>query len=76
MDIVKWRWMRNGALIGLAICLSDLMEWRGQKFAAWNSAEGLAGNLGYLGGGALLAGLIGLCIGSIKDARARRITKI
>lgn len=69
---VKWRWARNGALLGLLSCLIDLAEWRGQKFASWDAPEGLALNFGYLVAGVVILGFIGLCAGAVRDARAVR----
>jgi hypothetical protein len=36
----KFSWAKVGALIGLVVCLADLiLEWRGPKFEAWNNAQ-------------------------------------
>jgi hypothetical protein len=38
----KFSWGKIGALIGLALCLTDLIfEWRGPKFEGWDSPSGL-----------------------------------
>jgi hypothetical protein len=66
----KWNWSRNGAFIGLAISLSDLIEWRGAQFLPWGSPSGLAYNIGSLAGAAAIAALIGLAAGAIKDAHS------
>jgi hypothetical protein len=69
-DKAKWRWARNAALVAFLISLSDLLEWRGNVFHPWTSAETVAHNLAVLAGSAGLAALIGLFLGSLWDLRA------
>jgi hypothetical protein len=64
---VKWRWLRNGALIGVALSLSDLLQWRGPQFFPWTSPEFIAANVGQIVGSAVIVGLIGLIAGIFVD---------
>lgn len=69
--VVRWRWARNGALIGLTIALSDLiLEWRGQKYLPSWQGEALAFNVSQMLTVILIPALIGMAIGYIRDRRA------
>jgi len=72
---VKWRYALYGALGGAALPLSDyLFEWRGPKFYPW-VGEGLAYNIGYFGGGMMLAALVGFLAGAYDDRLNRKRAK-
>lgn len=64
---VKWRWLRNGSLIGAALSLSDLLQWRGPRFYSWTSPEFIAANVGQIVGAAVIVGIIGLIAGIVAD---------
>lgn len=64
---VKWRWFRNGALLGAVISLSDLLQWRGPRFYPWTSPEFIAANVGQILGAAIIVGLVGLIAGIVAD---------
>jgi hypothetical protein len=46
---IRSRWMRNGAIAGVALAASDLAEWRGPKYLPWEG-EGIALNISMIGG--------------------------
>lgn len=64
---VKWRWLRNGALIGVLISLTDLLQWRGPRFYPWTSPEYIAANIGQILASAFICGLVGLIAGIVAD---------
>ncbi|MEH2513404.1 hypothetical protein V1291_004758 [Nitrobacteraceae bacterium AZCC 1564] len=64
---VKWRWLRNGALIGAALSLTDLLQWRGPRFYPWTSPEFIAANVGQILGAAIVVGFVGLIAGIVAD---------
>lgn len=64
---VKWRWLRNGALIGVLISLTDLLQWRSVRFYPWTSPEYIAANIGQILASAFIFGLIGLIAGVVAD---------
>jgi hypothetical protein len=64
---VKWRWLRNGALAGIAFSLTDLLQWRGPRFFPWTSPEFIAANTGQIVASAFIVGLIGLIAGVFVD---------
>jgi hypothetical protein len=65
----KASWALAGAAAGLAICAADLLlEWRGAKFAAWDSIAGLGHNFDHLCGTLVLTGFLGFIAGAIRDA--------
>jgi hypothetical protein len=69
---VKWRWARNGALIGLIIVLADMfLEWRGPRYYPWSDAEMIANNIGQMVAVIGFLALIGLGFGAIRDRRRR-----
>jgi hypothetical protein len=65
---VKFAWAQVGAVAGVAICAADLLAWRGEKFAAWDSMAGLAHNFDYVCGTVVLTALLGFIAGAIRDA--------
>jgi hypothetical protein len=72
---VKWRWLRNGALAGIAFSLTDLLQWRGPKFLPWTSPEYIAANAGQIAVSAVVLGLVCLTIGVIVDLIRKMTSK-
>ena len=66
----KWRYTCNGAVIGLLITASDLIEWRGPQFSSWQTADGLAHNAGQFLGAAVIGGFFGMLWAVMKSRSA------
>jgi hypothetical protein len=65
----KFRWARNGALIGAAICALDVLEWRGPQYQRWDTELGLSFNAGYIAVAVGLTTIIGFVAGAIRDLK-------
>ena len=64
----RWRWARNGALVGFAIAVSDiLVKWRGQVYLPSWSGDALVENVSHLLSSIFFTGLIGFVLGSLRD---------
>ena len=69
MNKVRWRWARNGGVIGIAIVLADILfEWRGPKFLPWGG-EGTASNVVQIITVVAFPALIGLALGYRRDLK-------
>jgi hypothetical protein len=72
----KWRWGRNGALIGLAIFLADyFLMWRGELYLPWVGNEAIAYNIGKMLSVIGIPALIGFVSGALADRRDKKVTK-
>ncbi len=61
---VKWRWARNGAIIGVLVIASDVfLEWRGPSPLEPWTEDGFVFNFGYILTSVLLPAAIGLAAG-------------
>lgn len=66
---VRWRWARNGAIIGLMIVLADLLlEWRGNRFEVWQG-EGIMINCTHILTMIAIPAFLGLLFGYFRDRR-------
>lgn len=69
---VRWRWTLNGAVIGVAIVLFDLiLEWRGPTYLPW-SGDGITGNIIQMLTVVMLCAFIGLAAGYVRDIKKLR----
>jgi hypothetical protein len=65
---VRWRWARNGALVGLVIALADMfLAWRGPRYYPWSSAEMIASNVGQLIATVGVLAFIGFVLGALTE---------
>jgi hypothetical protein len=72
----KFRWTRNGALLGVAICAANFfVRWQGGTFKSWNTAGAIAQDMGYLTGGIVTCAFAGLILGIIREASQRRLAR-
>ncbi len=70
----KTLWARNGALIGVAIVLSDyFLMWRGPKYLPWSDVNAISNNVGQMVGVIGFAALIGLVAGAITDRQRKKV---
>ena len=75
----KWRWARNGAVIGFLITATDMLfEWRGVKVYPWNEPGYIAQNIGMFMGATGVAAVIAFGLGALRDwfARSRTSTAV
>ena len=69
----RWRWARNGAIIGLVIVLADLLlDWRGRNIpVAWRW-RGAPANFEHILHILTISALIGFALGYVRDLLRRR----
>lgn len=72
MAPVRWRWARNGAIIGGVIVLADfLLEWRGQNiFEPWR-VTGVTANIEQILTKLTISAFIGFALGYARDLLRR-----
>ena len=72
MTPVRWRWARNGAIIGGVIVLSDLLlGWRGNIFEPWR-VTGATANIEHILHMLTISAFIGFALGYARDLLRRR----
>jgi GYF domain 2 len=69
----KWRYARNGVIIGIIIVLADLLlEWRGRLYYPWISPEMIVSNITQMLAVIGIPALVGLVLGALRDRDRRR----
>jgi hypothetical protein len=68
--MAKWRYTRNGAIIGIVYVLADLLfEWRGPIYDPWITPAMIAGNVALIIVNIGFFALVGLGLGAWRDYR-------
>lgn len=72
-ETVKWKWLVNGALGGIALVLADyFLEWRGNQFLPWDTTASIVSNVTQMATTVGLVALLGYVLGMVRDKNTQK----